>query len=129
MWEDIDLTGVNPNLEPVGEGAYDFQLRGAKVITSESGSRLAVTATVITEGDFTGRSVTHTFFPGEYTAKFLKRLEIALGVDALPGEKNQDYLNRVAGNRFNAVVKHRPSKDNPEVKYTEFNPWTFRATA
>lgn len=62
----------------------------------------------VVEGDFAGRP---TFFaypdptslkkdgkPNTWSAQALKKLEVALGVDAMDGEDTAEYLNRVALN-------------------------------
>jgi hypothetical protein len=111
-WTDVNLRDVNPNPDPLPAETYVFQLlQGTKM--DEGGTIKARAA--VAEGEFAGRQVFFSYpNPDEFdwAPKALKVLEIALGVDALPGENPVDYLNRATGNRFNATIKHRPYKTN-----------------
>lgn len=133
-WTNYDLTTVNPNMEIIPSGAYTFQILGAKYDEKGAG-RLEVTATIVTEGDFTGRKMYFSFpdpdsissrtgKKNDWSAKALKRLEQSLGVDSAPGEDPVSYLNRAAGNRFSAPVKHSKPTDeypNPRAEVDIFN--------
>lgn len=123
-WENFDLSTVNPNNEILPEGDYTFKLSGAKYAANSPG-RIEANATVATEGDFTGRKVFFSYpdpsgFDAkgksmDWSAKALKRLEIALGVDATPGQDPVEYLNgaAVAGGTFAAPVVHKTSDEYP----------------
>lgn len=118
-WQTIDLSTINPNLEIVPEGSYTFSVSGAKYGTTDPG-RVEVTATLVTEGDYTGRKLFFSYPDPEkmdWSPKAFKRLEQAIGVDANAGEGPVEYLNRVAGSRFRATVKHRkPTEEFPNPK-------------
>jgi len=116
-WTNVDLSNVNPNIEIVPEGEYTFKLGGAKYGDSDPG-RIECNATVSTEGDFTGRKLFFSYPDPqkprcEWSPRMLKQLEIALGIDALPGQDPVAYLNGAAGNVFAAPVKHRKGGVNP----------------
>ena len=113
-WTTVNLADINPNLETVPVGDYTFSLGGAKYGNSDP-NRVEVNATIVTEGDFTGRKVFFSYpDPDKYdwSPKALKRLEVALGVDMLPGQDPVEYLNSVGGHRFAAPVRH--GKTTPE---------------
>jgi hypothetical protein len=99
---------------PVPAGHYVFQLQpGASYRQNPYNQiqELNVRFDVASEGEFQGRPVFVTYpdptavskgkdgQPGKslkWSAQALKKLEISLGVDALPGEDTAAYLNRVA---------------------------------
>lgn len=116
-WTNIDLTNVNPNVELVAVGEYTFKLGGAKYGDSDP-NRIEVNATIATDGDFTGRKL-YFSYPDpakpkcDWSPRMLKRLEVALGVDALPQQDPVEYLNGAAGNIFAAPVNHRKGGINP----------------
>jgi hypothetical protein len=68
----------------------------------------------VTEGEFAGRPVFVSYpdptalnregKPMSWSAQALKKLEISLGQDALPGEDTAAYLNRIATNGNARVV-------------------------
>ena len=108
-WTTVDLHGVNPNLEPIAAGDnYVFQLLGG---TLEESGRLAAKAAIVSDGEFTGRKVFFSYPDPdkvEWAPRVLKRLEQAMGVDAIPGEDPAGYLNRAAlsGARFGGRIFH-----------------------
>lgn len=67
----------------------------------------------VTEGDFAGRPVFVSYpdpsalnksgKPMSWSAQALKKLEVALGSDSLPGEDPATYLNRVALNEHSRI--------------------------
>jgi hypothetical protein len=139
-WESVVLADTKierPAPVPAGKG-YIFTLQpGAAYRTNQYNgiSELNVRFDV-TEGEFAGRPMfvaypdpttvgkdkilpTGEVIPGKpytWSAQALKKLELALGVDAMPGEDTAAYLNRVAlqGNaRITAdVLPGRVYKDN-----------------
>jgi hypothetical protein len=111
---------------PVPIGDYVFQLQpGAEYRTNPNTNieELNVRFDVV-EGDFAGRPVfvnypdpTATTKEGKslkWSGQALKKLEVALGTDSLPGEDPKTYLNRVASS---ACARIRASMlDNTYVK-------------
>jgi hypothetical protein len=107
----IDVKLADVELEkPAGltAGKYVFQLLpGAEVRNNKftNNEELNVSAAVA-EGDSAGRRIFLTYpdptsvskngKPMAWSAQALKKLEISLGVDSLPGENAAEYLNRVA---------------------------------
>ena len=115
-WSNVDLTTVNPAMEIVPAQEYVFSLGGAKYGESDP-NRIEVNASIVTEGDFTGRKIFWSYpDPSkpkcEWAPKALKRLEMALGVDAEPMEDPVTYLNRAAGSHFSGEVYHRPATND-----------------
>lgn len=122
-WANINLSEINPAFEIVPEGQYTFTLGGAKYSERDPG-RIEANATIATEGDFTGRKMFFSYPDPEkpkceWSPKALKRLEQAIGVDSVAGEDPVAYLNRVAGNKFSARVKHSKATEeypNPRAE-------------
>jgi len=118
-WANLDLSKINPNLETIPEGTYVYTLAGGKF---GKDNRVEVSARIATEGDFTGRTMYFSFpdpesinskgKPNDWSLKAFKRLEMALGVDQQAGEDPVTYLNRAAGNRFSARVKHSAATED-----------------
>lgn len=94
---------------PVPAGHYVFQLQPGASYRENPYNKiqeLNVRFDVTSEGEFQGRpvfvtypdptAVTATGKSLKWSAQALKKLEISLGVDALPGEDTAAYLNRVA---------------------------------
>lgn len=118
-WETISLADTQlEKPSPVPAGQYVFTLQpGAQYRTNKYNniSELNVRFDV-SEGDFAGRpmfvnypdptALNKSGKPLAWSAQALKKLEISLGVDALPGEDPAAYLNRVAaqGGRITADV-------------------------
>lgn len=106
-WNEVDLTKVNPAIEPVAEGTYVFQLVGAKYGPRDPNEINCKAA--ITEGDFAGR-IMFFGFPDpdrfDWSPKALKRFESAIGVDCTDGEDKVAWLNRSVQSKFRAKVKH-----------------------
>ena len=119
-WEDITLADVkSEDFSQLPLGEFTFALQpGAKLRVNNFGTEELVIAATIVEGDATGRWVfmqypdptsvnSNTGKKQTWSAQALKKLELALGTDSLPGEKPVDYFNRVAGNghsRFKATI-------------------------
>ena len=105
----------------VPEGRYTLELApGAKFI--ESGA-LKTSATVVNDGEFTGKRVFFSYPDPEgssaqgksfaWSKTAFKRLIAAIGVDPEEGEPEDQYLNRVAGNRFTGQIRHRAQEGYP----------------
>lgn len=128
-WSDIDLTKVNPTLEPIAVGEYVFTLSGAKYDKNDP-DKINAQAVIAGDGEFSGK---HTFFSypsPEVLAdspKLLARLMIALGIDAVPGEDPVAYLNRASGGQFKARIKHAVDKNDDTVIYANLNIFSVKA--
>jgi hypothetical protein len=128
-WSQIDLTKVNPTLEPIAAGQYEFSLAGAKYDEKDP-NRIRVQAVIASDGEFTGKHVFFSYPDPEIlpdSPKLLARLMVALGVDAVPGEDPVSYLNRANGARFRASIKHRVDKQDENVKYADLNIFSVKA--
>lgn len=132
--------------KPLGIGDYVFTLLPGSEFRinkyteiQELNVRIAVA-----EGDAAGKNVFVTYpdptavgkksgKPMTWSAQALKKLEIALGVDSLPGENPKDYLNRVATNgaaRFGAsIIAGRYIKQGQTEADPEFGHFTVRPAA
>jgi hypothetical protein len=96
--------------QPVPLGKYVFTLApGAIWRTNKfNGTEELNVSFIVSEGDLAGKRVFVTYPDPKavsskgksmaFSAQALKKLEIALGVDSLPGEGSATYLNRVASN-------------------------------
>jgi hypothetical protein len=108
-WEQVTM--ADTKLEkpaPVPQGNYVFTLQpGASYRTNPYNQIQELNVRFdVTEGDFSGRPVFVSYpdptalnkagKPMTWSAQALKKLEIAIGQDALPGEDTAAYLNRVA---------------------------------
>ena len=140
-WNDVTLADVKPeekSFPQIPAGDYTFSIQpGAKVRVNNFGTEEIVVAAAIAEGDQQGRWVFMQYPDPESTnkegkkqtwsAQALKKLEIALGTDALPGERSVDYLNRVAsnGSRFKGTVapanKIRNGETEPRNEFKLFS--------
>ena len=130
---------------PVPAGNYTFQVQpGAewkdskfgKDISGEPIKELNVRFDIV-DGEYAGRPV-FVRYPDPkavsskgkaltFSAQALKKLEIALGTDAMPGEGTAAYLNRVAtsgNNRFGAAMlpgKYiKTGETEPEIEFGIF---------
>jgi len=118
-FENVTLADIQldkPSALPFGEYVFDL-LPGTEVrVNKFGGEELNVSAAVV-EGDYKGRrvfwnypdptSVSKEGKPKTWSGQAMKKLEIALGIDSLPGEASKDYFNRVAMNgqgRFAASI-------------------------
>lgn len=108
-WEAISLADTQlEKPSPVPAGKYVFTLQpGAQYRTNKYNNIEELNVRFdISEGDLSGRpmfvnypdptAVGKNGKPLAWSAQALKKLEIALGVDALPGEDPAAFLNRVA---------------------------------
>lgn len=116
-WEAVSLSDVTLDKPPaVPEGKYIFTLQpGAQYRINKYNNIKELNVRFdVTDGDFSGRPVfvnypdpTAVGKSGKtlaWSAQALKKLELSLGVDALPGEDPAAYLNRVAGTRITAQM-------------------------
>jgi hypothetical protein len=123
-----DVTGQDAIIP---QGKYTLELApGAKF--DDKGS-LKASATVVQDGEFTGKRVFFSYPNPEgqsaegksfaWSKTAFKRLIQALGVDPEEGESEDSYLNRVAGNRFTGQIRHRTSENYPtQAELNLFNP-------
>lgn len=135
---DVKLSDVELDKpSPVTKGEYTFQLApgAAYRINQYTGvEELNVSASVASEGDFQGRRVFWSYpdptaigkksgKPMSWSAQALKKFELALGEDSLPGEDPATYLNRVALNgnvRFGASMVDETRKNEETGKYEPY---------
>ena len=110
-WESVNLADVDLTIAPLPEAKYVFRLLGAQYDEKTPG-RIVAKAAVTDESEWQGRRQRFTYPDPElfdWAPRALKRLEVALGVDAMPDEDPVTYLNRAAGDAvtFSADVTHR----------------------
>jgi hypothetical protein len=131
-WQNIDLSKVSTQPEVIPDGVYTLELNpGSKLNDKES---VLVSASISQDGEFTGRKVYFSYPDPEsvsskgtvnsWSAVAFKRLEQAIGVDMNEGELPVDYLNRVAGNKFQAPIQTTPATDEypqPRTNVKIFN--------
>lgn len=143
---DVKLSDVElEKPSPLGLGTYVFQLLpGAEYRKNKFNDieELNVSAAVA-EGDHSGKRIwftypdpTATSTKGKslaWSAQALKKLEIALGTDALPGEDSATYLNRVASSaaaRFTGTVTpSRMIREGEKEPRPEFNVFSVSPAA
>jgi hypothetical protein len=135
---------------PLALGDYTFQLMpGAEFrINKYNGIEELNLSAAVAEGDNAGKRVFITYpdptavskpkdgsqgKPLTWSAQAMKKLEIALGVDSLPGENPKDYFNRVANSssaRFGAsVIPGRNIQKGETEPRPEFGIFTVRPAA
>jgi hypothetical protein len=122
-WEQVTLADTKVDKPaPVPTGTYVFTLQpGASYRTNPyNGVEELNVRFDVTEGEFAGRPVFVSYpdptalnaagKPMSWSAQALKKLEIAIGKDALPGEGTAAYLNRVALEGARVVAPLLPGK-------------------
>lgn len=147
-----DVTLADVELEKpqsIPAGSYKFKLQpGAQYRTNKfNGVEELNVRFDVAEGDYAGRPVFVNYpdptaiqqkgknagKPMAFSAQALKRLEIALGEDSLPGETPADYLNRVAtsGNTLISaqMVDATYEKNGVKVPKIDFGIFTVGASA
>lgn len=132
-WTDIDLANVSTAPEIIPESkdgeAYTFQLLPGAKRASFDPEAISVRA-AIAEGEFAGRQLFFTY-PNPavrtWSPRAFKILVESLGEDLTPGEHPVEYLNRVAGLRFSAPVKHR--KDDTDTTRVDVQLFKVRPAA
>lgn len=104
-----DVKIEKPAAVPAGKG-YIFQLQPGATTRENPYNKIQELNVRfdVAEGEFAGRPVFVSYpdpsalnkagKPMSWSAQALKKLEVALGTDALPGEDTVTYLNRVALN-------------------------------
>jgi hypothetical protein len=110
-WENVVLADVKiEKPSPVPAGSYTFTLQpGASYRSNPYNGVTELNVRFdVTGGDHSGRPVFVSYpdptalnkegKPMSWSAQALKKLEIAIGQDSLPGEDTAAYLNRVALN-------------------------------
>lgn len=113
-WEDVDLSGVNPNYEIIAQGDYVFQVcPGAG---KDDYGNLSIQLNVQSDGPFKGRRVfVNLPDPGKeenkWVLKALKRVEQAVGIEQefANGETVIAWAKRLGENfaTFGAPLGHR----------------------
>jgi len=108
---EVDLTTVSTDNEVLPEGVYyDFELLPGAKPSRWDADRIECAAKVI-NGEFAGK-VKYFSYPdpkkvGEWVRGVFIRLTHAVGIEIQENEHPVDYLNRIAGSKFSAPVKHR----------------------
>lgn len=110
-WEQVSLADTKiekPAPVPIGTYVFTLQPGAAYRINPYNNVQELNVRFDVTEGEFAGRPVFVSYpdptaldgkgKPMAWSSQALKKLEIVLGVDALPGEDSAAYLNRVALN-------------------------------
>ncbi len=114
-WTTVDLTQVNPNLEIVPAKAFTFELLPGAKYSDRNPDDVEISVAIVGDSEFAGRRLFAKY--GSDEVKALKRLEVAMGIDAQPGEDVVAYLNRAAGGRFSTTVRHStPNEQYPNPK-------------
>lgn len=131
--------------QPLPAGGYIWQLQpGAFYRTNQFTNIEELNVRFdVAEGDFQGR-VEFVSYPdpstttakgksNKWAAQALKKLEIALGVDSMPGEDPASFLNRAATSGYNRLsaqmVANNYTKNGVEVQDTRFGVFTVGAAA
>lgn len=121
---------LEKNIPPVGEYVFELAPGAEERPNKFTGvNELNLSATVA-EGDQKGKRVFWTYpdptaknkkgEPMKFSEQAMKKLEIAIGVDSLPGETFPEYFRRVANSgqaRFGAeMVANKYVKDGKEIE-------------
>ena len=142
---DLKLSDIELEKRGLGLGTYIFQLLpGTETRQNKfTGTEELNVSAAVAEGDDKGKRVWFTYPDPTvlskngksmaWSAQALKKLEIALGTDALPGEDPATYLNRVASSeaaRFKATVSpSRYIRDGETDPRPEFNVFSVSPAA
>jgi hypothetical protein len=134
---------IERNIPPVGE--YVFQLMpGAEERPNKfNGVTELNLSAAVAEGDHQGKRVFWTYpdptaknkkgEPLSFSSQAMKKLEIAIGVDSLPGETFPEYFRRVGAQnvRFGAeMLPNKYVKDGKEIEGDpKFGIFTVKAAA
>lgn len=126
-----DVKIEKPSPVPAGKG-YVFQLQpGASYRENPYNKIQELNVRFdVTEGEFAGRPVFVSYpdpsalnkagKPMSWSAQALKKLEVSLGTDSLPGEDPATYLNRVALNSHARITADiLPGKSYKDTKTGE----------
>lgn len=118
MWENVKLNEVKVDgPSPLPEGDFVFQLLPGASTRVRNDVEELVASAAIAEGEYAGRRVFLQYPDPEsvdkngkkrtWSAQALKKLELALGIDANAGEDPAAYLNRAAqmGAVFGATLE------------------------
>jgi hypothetical protein len=111
-WNEVDLSKVSITIEPLAVGEYTFQLLPGAKRGANDPERIELKAAVA-EGEFAGRHVYFSYPSPSYdwVPRVMKRLVVALGVDAQENEHPVEYFNRVAGELGGAAKFAAPIKE------------------
>lgn len=122
-WENVVLADTKiEKPSPVPVGSYIFTLQpGASYRQNPYNNVQELNVRFdVTEGEFSGRPVFVSYpdptalnkegKPLTWSAQALKKLEISIGQDALPGEDTASYLNRVAMNGARITAQMLPGR-------------------
>lgn len=134
-WQSIDLTKISPDPEIIPAKAYTFELNTGSRYDERDPGRIVTSATIVNDGEFTGRRVGFSYPDPEgfsasgkkqdWSAKMLVRLLNACGYTLQEGEDPVTALNNAAGSRFTAKITHsKPSDEypNPRANLDIFHP-------
>lgn len=134
-WQNVDLSTVNPNIEMIPEKSFTWELLPGAHYDARDPGRIVAQAAIVQDGEFTGRRLTFSYPDpesinskgqrNEWSAKAVRRLLDAIGYDLMPQEDPVEALNKAAGGKFSAPVKHSKPTDeypNPRADLNIFNP-------
>ena len=130
---EVDLTTIPTDNEVLPENQYyNFELLPGAKPSRYDADRIECAAKVV-DGEFAGR-VKYFSYPdpnkvGDWVRGVFIRMTHAIGVEIEEGEHPVDYLNRVAGGKFSAPVKHRVvDSDGVDTTKDEIKIGNIRAT-
>jgi hypothetical protein len=107
-WGDIDLSSVSTDQDLLPEATLNFVLVSAKENRFDH-NKVDVLVKVF-DGEFKGRT-TFMSYPDpakfDWSPQLVARLAKVVGEPINKGEGPIDYINRVAGGKFSAPMKHR----------------------
>lgn len=110
-------------MEPLPEQDFTWQILPGSKFNDFDPGKIDVPAAVV-DGEFAGRRKFMSYPDPQkmdWSPRILKRLIESLGVEMLEEEGSNPiaYLNRVAGNRFGAPIKHRKYTSDAGVEVTK----------
>jgi hypothetical protein len=130
-WTEIDLPSVSTTITPVAEGEYTFELLAGAKFSEYDAARVEAAAAIV-DGEFAGRRLFFSYpdpDKQEWAPRVFKRLVESLGQDIEQGENPVSYLNRSAGLRFKAPVKHRAGGDEGAPKKADIDIFHVKPSA
>ena len=70
----------------------------------------------LADGDFTGKSISHTFWDSEYFAANLDQFHQACGIDLSVANSRRNRNDEVINLLVGAFIKHSPSQDGTRIR-------------